>query len=588
MPPIVETFSPIILEIKVYLLETAITKPITRIIDKAKLNEFDKEATILALFEKTKQNFANLFELLKLKKINDSLIKIPLKKLIHLDESLLDNKNHNFNKESLKMNMRDPYQKLPKQASLFDFATQNIEKNKQILLENNNITEPKPYKSAEDESLDIDYENLFQHDTITHEKTPFLDPPSSFKSLLHPYQKQALAWMLKQEGVIMNFDEKNKNNQNFESQIQGNHEKLVKNLEDIEIKIEPTKNEIEQLENKTEKNENKQYSNRTLRTLHPLWEQYAFSDGTHCFFNPYSGQLSLEIPISNSGCKGGILADEMGLGKTVMMISLFHTNSGKSNRQKEEKAIKFQKNNILLSNSIYKYANTLIIVPLTLLSQWEEELKLHSAPDHFKICLYYADFRPIDLYKYDIVITTYGTISSEYANQKQDLFQYEWFRVVLDEAHYIKGRTIQIAKAVYNLKAINRWCMTGTPIQNKLDDLFSLIHFLRLEPWSDYIWWSSYINKPYEKKDPMVFEIIRTIIAPILLRRTKKARNKNGKSIIDLPEKETSIEWVDFSKEENNLYREVYQKSKMEFDDLLSKGVFLSNYMHVFDILTRF
>ena len=123
-------------------------------------------------------------------------------------------------------------------------------------------------------------------------------------------------------------------------------------------------------------------------------------------------------------------------------------------------------------------------------------------------------------------------MSSEFASAKKELFSFEWFRVVLDEAHYIKGRTIQIAKAVYHLKAEHRWCMTGTPIQNKLDDLFRLIHFLRLEPWSDYLWWNSYINKPHEKKDPLVFQIIQTIIAPILLRRTKKGKTKDGRSII--------------------------------------------------------
>jgi DNA repair protein RAD5 len=95
------------------------------------------------------------------------------------------------------------------------------------------------------------------------------------------------------------------------------------------------------------------------------------------------------------------------------------------------------------------------------------------------------------------VLTTYGVVSSEFiSGGKHSLKSYLWFRIVLDEAHYIKGRTIQIAKAVYNLTALNRWCLTGTPIQNKLDDLFSLIHFLQMEPWSDYMWWCQFINKP--------------------------------------------------------------------------------------------
>lgn len=50
--------------------------------------------------------------------------------------------------------------------------------------------------------------------------------------------------------------------------------------------------------------------------------------------------------------------------------------------------------------------------------------------------------------------------------------------------------------------------MTGTPIQNKLDDLFSLIHFIRLDPWGDYPWWTNYINTPHLNNDPIVYEIL--------------------------------------------------------------------------------
>ena len=92
-------------------------------------------------------------------------------------------------------------------------------------------------------------------------------------------------------------------------------------------------------------------------------------------------------------------------------------------------------------------------------------------------------------------------ISHEFAEgfhvTKQGIFKYDWFRIILDEAHYIKGRVIQIARAVFNLKSQINWCLTGTPIQNKLDDIFSLIHFIRYSPWSDYTWWNSYINKPH-------------------------------------------------------------------------------------------
>lgn len=415
-----------------------------------------------------------------------------------------------------KVEMGNPYQKLPKQATLFDFAGGN---------QASSFPKERPAIEAEmtessTENAEIDYENLFKIETTSHESLPLAEPPASFKSSLHPYQKQALGWMMGRES-----------------------------------------------ETRTE--ESKQGMGRSL---HPLWEEFELENGFRLFFNPYSGQVSIEIPLANADCKGGILADEMGLGKTVMMLSLIHANRPETDGMARKKKSK---------------AGTLVIVPLTLLSQWEEEIQTHSRPKTLTHCLYYADNRPINLGDYDVVVTTYGVVSSEFAAAKKELFGYEWHRVVLDEAHYIKGRTIQIAKAVYHLNAKNRWCMTGTPIQNKLDDLFSLIHYLRLEPWSDYLWWNAYINRPYEKKDPMVFQMVQTIITPILLRRTKKGKTKDGRSIVDLPEKETIIEWVTFSREEELLYNEVYKKSKKEFDDLLSKGAFLSNYMHVFDILTR-
>lgn len=517
------------MEIKIYLRSKSISKPITRIIDKSKYGEIDQESKILAYFDKTKQSFAGLFQLLSLKKISETLIKIPiLKKLPAQISNEISVKENSLKSSLSKVDMRDPYQKLPKQASILNFPQTYDKKPK---TNPNFPIENQPETTNSSENLDIDYEKVFKLDYTAYERLSPSTPPASFCSTLHPYQSKALTWMLKREGVLI--------------------------TEETNI------------------------NNSKMRVLHPLWEHYKLNDDTNMYFNPYSGQVSLEFPhSSNSDFKGGILADEMGLGKTVMMISLFHSNPN------PRKANSISK----ISSSIKpkkKTAGTLIIVPLTLLSQWEEELITHSTPSFFKYSLYYADTRPTNLDNFDIIITTYGVVSSEYANQKGELFNYEWFRIVLDEAHYIKGRTIQIAKAVYNLIAENRWCMSGTPIQNKLDDLFSLIHFLRIEPWSDYLWWNSYINKPYDKKENLVFDIIQTIIAPILLRRTKATKDKDGKSIIDLPEKETSIEWITFSKEESNLYSEIYKKSKKEFDDLLSKGVFLSNYMHVFDILTR-
>jgi DNA repair protein RAD5 len=107
-----------------------------------------------------------------------------------------------------------------------------------------------------------------------------------------------------------------------------------------------------------------------------------------------------------------------------------------------------------------------------------------------------------------------------------------WERIILDEAHYIKGRIIQTAKAVYELDGLYRWCLTGTPIQNNLTDLFSLVHFIRYTPWAEYECWNKYINRPSELADENVYEVLRTILKRVFLRRTKQSRDHLGRPIV--------------------------------------------------------
>lgn len=71
-----------------------------------------------------------------------------------------------------------------------------------------------------------------------------------------------------------------------------------------------------------------------------------------------------------------------------------------------------------------------------------------------------------------------------------------------------------------------------------------------MEPWSDYLWWNTYINKPHEEGDTNVFKILQTILSPIVLRRTKKSKKKNGELIIQLPQKHYSIESIKMTETE--------------------------------------
>lgn len=222
--------------------------------------------------------------------------------------------------------------------------------------------------------------------------------------------------------------------------------------------------------------------------IHPLWSEYEIPTCSkhRLFFNELTGQVCIRRPTAKVQCKGGILADEMGLGKTVMMAALIvsHTPSQK-----------------LTSVS----GGTLVIVPLTLLSQWESELAKHTKG--LRVLIYYSSERnkyAANLHQYDVVISTYGTVSHEFAQgshiKKSGVYKYKWHRIILDEAHYIKGRIIQTSKAVYELAGTHRWCLTGTPIQNEIGDLFSLIHFIKYAPWSEFACWSRFIAKPLEEE----------------------------------------------------------------------------------------
>ena len=561
-------FSPFWIYIDVYLSDSVISKPLTEIFS-LKENSKDEEDRLLQQLQYTKDSFVSLFDMLKLDKITETLIKrLPTrqshaaesdnnttgtaaKKVQHYSEAAANRTNP----DEKKMDIFDPFQKTPQQRSLAGFVAKKPQGQDQLSVpsESSNRLSSSPTKNEQkitEESSDVNYEKLLNLENNDYDDLKLSEPPPSFVSNLHSYQKQALTWMLSREGC---------------------NEKLYNKMND--------------------KN----------RVIHPLWEEYLLKDGTHLYFNPYTGQVSKDIPKAAPDCLGGVLADEMGLGKTVMMISLLHSHKydkgdttifkKQAEKKKKTNVVKGQNSLNFSAKPALKPAGNLIVVPVTLLAQWESEIELHSANKTLRTFVYYADKRSEgkgDLGKYDVVITTYGILSNEAtSNGEKELYKYEWFRIISDEAHYIKGRTIQTAKAVYELSGIHKWCLSGTPIQNKLDDMFSLIHFLKLEPWSDYVWWNTYINKPNEKGDPIVFQILQTILRPILLRRTKKTQNKDGELIIQLPEKTAKIEYITLSAEERDFYDSLFTESKTKFDKFVEEGTLVSHYAHVFELLLR-
>ncbi|KAH8704933.1 putative SNF2 family helicase/ATPase [Talaromyces proteolyticus] len=231
--------------------------------------------------------------------------------------------------------------------------------------------------------------------------------------------------------------------------------------------------------------------------------------------------------------KGGVLADDMGLGKTVQSITLILTNpkptyekNGKESAKVETKKKEFE--------GVDK--GTLIVAPLALIKQWESEIESKIERSHkLSVCVYHGANRSKfsnDLKKYDVVITTYGTLSSEHAASgkgKVGCFKVHWYRIILDEAHTIKNRNAKATHAACALEAQYRWCLTGTPLQNNLDELQSLIKFLRIKPYDDLASWRDQITRPLNNgRGGLAIKRLQVYLKAFMKRRTKDVLKLNG------------------------------------------------------------
>ncbi|KAI5069906.1 hypothetical protein GOP47_0014249 [Adiantum capillus-veneris] len=369
-----------------------------------------------------------------------------------------------------------------------------------------------------------------------------MEPPSNLLCELRPYQKQALYWMTRMESGLP--------------------------------------------------------SEEASKTLHPCWDGFHLADrwATPVYLNVFSGEATMDFPSALKLARGGILADAMGLGKTVMTIALLLSNPGRGSgsgniivEQVEAKSSQ-SKGHSCKSNACKKGGGTLIVCPMTLLSQWKTEIETHSKEGALSVYAHYGAGRTKDphvLLGYDVVITTYGILSSDHQNGDGPLQSIQWFRVVLDEAHTIKASKCQSAQAAFNLSADTCWCLTGTPIQNKLEDVFSLLHFLRVEPWCNWGWWNKLVQKPFEDGDERGLVLLKAILRPLMLRRTKDTTDKVGRPILVLPPSETEVVECEFSEAERDFYDALYKKSKIKFDQFVEQGKVLHNYASILELLLR-
>ena len=333
-----------------------------------------------------------------------------------------------------------------------------------------------------------------------------------------------------------------------------------------------------------------------------LWRLQTGNNGQKTYYNVITGQEERQSPPQ---VLGGILADMMGLGKTLSILSLVvHTLSEARDWSqlrpcapppREQSQTKKGKNpplpacepTALLLNA----KTTLLVSPLSTIANWEEQIKQHIKPGTLKYYVYHGAGRIKDVKKlaeYDIVITTYGSIASEFkdrSKKKEGTFpleQINWFRVVLDEAHMIREQATQQSKAICRLSAQRRWAVTGTPVQNRLDDLGALMTFLRIKPFDEKGGFAQYIMAPFKMCDPEILPKLRLLVDSITLRRLKDR--------IDLPPRQDKLVKLHFNDEERALY-EIFSKNAKDRVQVITgqreKTLGGKSYVHILQSILR-
>ncbi|XP_067851110.1 helicase-like transcription factor isoform X2 [Heptranchias perlo] len=292
---------------------------------------------------------------------------------------------------------------------------------------------------------------------------------------------------------------------------------------------------------------------------------------------------------SNSGGKG--VTENKSQSKCGVMedVDFAAALGGSSSTLKKIKKGCTSTQTITKTASNTKARSTLIVCPLSVLSNWIDQFERHLYPDvKMNMYLYYGSERnkgAAFLAEQDVVLTTYNTLTVDYGSGSDSpLHKVNWLRVVLDEGHTIRNPNAQQTKAALTLNAERRWVLTGTPIQNSLKDLWSILSFLKLKPFTDRQWWHRTIQRPVTMGDQHGLKRLQALINNITLRRTKTSK-VNGKPVIELPGRTVFVQHITLSDEEKQIYESVKNEGRAIIGRYFSEGSIFTHYADVLAIL---
>lgn len=230
---------------------------------------------------------------------------------------------------------------------------------------------------------------------------------------------------------------------------------------------------------------------------------------------------------------GACLADDMGLGKTLQAICLLHANRNKG--------------------------ASLVVAPTSLLLNWRDEIIRFAPALNVEVINNYSDSgkrREIisNAGKSDVVVISYGLMT----NEQESLADRSWNIVALDEAHTIKNRETKMSQAAMTLKADMRLALTGTPLQNRLAEIWNIFRFLNpglLGSFQSFT--DNFINPIEHDSDRRRQRLLKRILSPFLLRRSKT------EVLQELPEKTEITVRVELSEREKALYENLRREAEI-------------------------